>query len=448
MCGNYHACVPDKPIGLGHSIMQSFTSIGPMLDLIAVFPLIAIFAGKDLPYAVIISFLVSFTTINTTYQLSIRYSTNGGYYSYTGKVLGKLPGLFIALNYLAYSVVVLLAIGSFGGYFVYAALNDFGNASSTVLTLVFSLVFILTVFGIVFLGLRKSLRFTLIAGTAEAAFILLISFFMILRPVSQSSVVFPSFIPDGNFFTGVIFGILAFSGSGSSIFLSEDSRDPKRTPANGLALSFLIAGLVMIIASFAVVSFLGNGLTSYVANPAALLLYVQQKFGFVILLPAIVFLVLSAMNLSVSYLNALMRSLRKMFSDHIFRGSGLYKGGKIFLAILLVILLATGALAVIYGSYTSFVYMSSLAGLFFITVHSFSNAALIKEKGSMLFTMILPVASLIFLVTVFMVSVNGFLSEFPDVVYMYVLILLSIALDLFQARSSKQFYSAIEFNVS
>ena len=152
--------MPDKPIGLGHSVMQSFTSIGPMLDLIAVFPLIALFAGKDLPYAVIISFLISFTTINTTYQLSRRYSTNGGYYSYTGKVLGKLPGLFIALNYLAYSVVVLLAIGSFGGYFVYAALNDFGNASSTVLTLVFSLVFILTVFGIVFLGLRKSLRFT------------------------------------------------------------------------------------------------------------------------------------------------------------------------------------------------------------------------------------------------------------------------------------------------
>ena len=440
--------MPNKPVGLGHSVMQSFTSIGPMLDLIAVFPLIAIFAGNDLPYAVIISFLISFTTINTTYQLSRRYSTNGGYYSYAGKVLGKLPGLFIALNYLAYSVIVLLAIGSFGGYFIYTSLNDFSSASNAVLTLVFSLAFILAVFGIVLLGLRRSLKFTLIAGTAEAAFILLISLFMILKPIDQSSVIFPSFIPDGNFFTGVIFGILAFSGSGSSIFLSEDSRNPKRTPATGLALSFLIAGLVMIIASFAVVSFLGNGIASYVANPAALLLYVQQKFGFVILLPAVIFLVLSAMNLSVSYLNALLRSLRKMFSDHIFRGLGVEKGGKIFLAILLAILLTTVILSLIYGSYTSFVYMSSLAGLFFITVHSFSNAALIKQKGSIFFAMILPVASLIFLVTVFVVSVSGFLSEFPDIVYMYVLILLFIVLALFQARASKQFYNAIEFNVS
>ncbi len=440
--------MPNKPVGLGHSVMQSFTSIGPMLDLIAVFPLIAIFAGNDLPYAVIISFLISFTTINTTYQLSRRYSTNGGYYSYAGKVLGKLPGLFIALNYLAYSVVVLLAIGCFGGYFIYASLNDFSSASSAVLTLVFSLAFILAVFGVVLLGLRRSLKFTLIAGTAEAAFILLISFFMILKPIGQSSVIFPSFIPDGNFFTGVIFGILAFSGSGSSIFLSEDSRNPKRTPATGLALSFLIAGLVMIIASFAVVSFLGNGIASYVANPAALLLYVQQKFGFVILLPAVVFLLLSAMNLSVSYLNALLRSLRKMFSDHIFRGLGVEKSGKIFLAILLTILLTTVILSVIYGSYTSFVYMSSLAGLFFITVHSFSNVALIRQKGSIFFAMILPFASLIFLVTVFVVSVSGFLSEFPDIVYMYVLILLFIVLALFQARASKQFYNAIEFNVS
>ena len=440
--------MPNKPVGLGHSVMQSFTSIGPMLDLIAVFPLIAIFAGNDLPYAVIISFLISFTTINTTYQLSRRYSTNGGYYSYAGKVLGKLPGLFIALNYLAYSVVVLLAIGSFGGYFIYTSLNDFSSASNAVLTLVFSLAFILAVFGIVLLGLRRSLKFTLIAGTAEAAFILLISLFMILKPIDQSSVIFPSFIPDGNFFTGVIFGILAFSGSGSSIFLSEDSRNPKRTPATGLALSFLIAGLVMIIASFAVVSFLGNGIASYVANPAALLLYVQQKFGFVILLPAVIFLVLSAMNLSVSYLNALLRSLRKMFSDHIFRGLGVEKGGKISLAILLAILLTTVILSLIYGSYTSFVYMSSLAGLFFITVHSFSNAALIKQRGSIFFAMILPVASLIFLVTVFVVSVSGFLSEFPDIVYMYVLILLFIVLALFQARASKQFYNAIEFNVS
>ena len=440
--------MPNKPVGLGHSVMQSFTSIGPMLDLIAVFPLIAIFAGNDLPYAVIISFLISFTTINTTYQLSRRYSTNGGYYSYAGKVLGKLPGLFIALNYLAYSVIVLLAIGSFGGYFIYTSLNDFSSASNAVLTLVFSLAFILAVFGVVLLGLRRSLKFTLIAGTAEAAFILLISLFMILKPIDQSSVIFPSFIPDGNFFTGVIFGILAFSGSGSSIFLSEDSRNPKRTPATGLALSFLIAGLVMIIASFAVVSFLGNGIASYVANPAALLLYVQQKFGFVILLPAVIFLVLSAMNLSVSYLNALLRSLRKMFSDHIFRGLGVEKSDKIFLAILLAILLTTVILSLIYGSYTSFVYMSSLAGLFFITVHSFSNAALIKQKGSIFFAMILPVASLIFLVTVFVISVSGFLSEFPDIVYMYVLILLFIVLALFQARASKQFYNAIEFNVS
>lgn len=445
---NYHAPVPDKPIGLGHSVMQSFTSIGPMLDLIAVFPLIALFAGNGLPYAVIISFLISFTTINTTYQLSRRYSTNGGYYSYTGKVLGKLPGLFIALNYLAYSVVVLIAIGSFGGYFIYTALNDFDNATGMIVTMIFSLLFISIVFGIVLLGLRKSLRFTLIAGTAEAAFILLISFFMILKQFSQSSVIFPTFIPNGNFFTGVIFGILAFSGSGSSIFLSEDSRDPKRTPATGLALSFLIAGLVMIIASFAVVSFLGNGLASYVANPAALLLYVQQKFGFVMLLPAVVFLVLSAMNLSVSYLNALLRSLRKMFSDHIFRWSGPEKGGMRFLAVLLTVLLTTGILSVIYGSYVSFVYMSSLAGLFFITVHSFSNAALIRQKGSILFAMILPVASLIFLVTVFIVSVSGFLSQFPDIVYMYILILFFIVLALFQARSSKQFYNAIEFNVS
>jgi len=419
-----------------------------MLDLIAVFPLIAIFAGRGLPYAVIISFLISFTTINTTYQLSRKYSTNGGYYSYTGKVLGKLPGLFIALNYLAYSVVVLLAIGSFGGYFIYSALNDFGNASSTVLTLVFSLAFISIVFGIVLLGLRKSLRFTLIAGTAEAAFILLISLFMVLKPISQSTAIFPSFMPDGNFFTGVIFGILAFSGSGSSIFLSEDSRDPKRTPATGLALSFLIAGLIMIIASFAVVSFLGNGIASYAANPAALLLYIQQKFGFVILFPAVLFLILSAMNLSVSYLNALLRSTAKMFSDHIFRGSGLKKSDNTFMAILLAILSTTCILAVIYGSYTSFVYMSSLAGLFFITVHSFSNIALIKQKGSILFSMILPVASLLFLVTVFVVSVNGFLSGFPDIVYMYLLILLFIVLALLQARSSKQFFNAIEFNVS
>ncbi|MHB1708399.1 MAG: APC family permease [Thermoplasmataceae archaeon] len=439
--------MPDNTVSLGHSVMQSFTSIGPMLDLIAVFPLIAVFAGNALPYAVIISFLISFTTINTTYQLSRRFSTNGGYYSYIGKVLGKFPGLFIALNYLAYSLIVLLAIASFGGYFISAAMNDFSDASSTALPLVFSLIFISIVFGIVLLGLRKSLRFTLIAGTAEALFILVISFMMFFMPISHSAAVFAPFVPDGSFFTGVIFGILAFSGSGSSIFLSEDSREPKRTPATGLALSFLISGLIMIISSFAVVSFLGSGLTAYVTDPAALLLSVQHKFGFVILLPAVAFLVLSAMNLSVSYMNALLRSMRKMFSDHIFRGSAPKKGGNMLLVIMVVVLLATGILAMVYGSYASFVYMSSLAGLFFITVHSFANAALIKLKGSIIFAMILPIVSLIFLVTVFIISVGGFLSEFPSIVYMYSLILLFIALTLFQARASKQFYNAIEFNV-
>ncbi|OWP56159.1 MAG: hypothetical protein B2I17_07445 [Thermoplasmatales archaeon B_DKE] len=444
---NYHSAVQERYVGLGHSVMQSFTSIGPMLDLIAVFPLVALFAGEDFPYAIIISFLVSFTTINTTYQLSRRFSTNGGYYSYAGKILGKAPGLFVALSYLAYSIIVLLAITSFAGYFIFESMLDFGISSARTIPFILSAVFIITVFAIVHLGLKKSLKFTLIAGTAEAAFIIVISLFMFLYPFAGSTVIFPPGNLNSNFLTGVIFGVLAFSGSGSSIFLSENSKNPKKTPADGLALAFLISGLIMIISSFAVVAFIGNYLTLYVNNPAALLADIQQKYGIIFLVPAILFLVLSAMNLSVSYLNALLKSVKKMFMDNVLyygKGTGKNSATSVLLVAVITLILV---LSVLYGPYNAFVYMSSLAGLFFISVHAFANVALVKTKGRVITTMFLPLVSLIFLAAVFTVSVWSFASEFPVIIYMYIVVMILISVYGFVTFTHKEYNRDIEFHV-
>ena len=103
----------NRKLGIMAPLMQSFTSIGPMLDIVALFSVISIFSGVYLPVVVFVAFLVGFSTLNTTYLLSRSYISNGGYYSYVGKTLGKTPGIFVGFLYLCYAILVLPDISLF-----------------------------------------------------------------------------------------------------------------------------------------------------------------------------------------------------------------------------------------------------------------------------------------------------------------------------------------------
>ncbi|WP_061950981.1 hypothetical protein [Acidiplasma cupricumulans] len=141
-------------INLPEAVMQSFTSIGPMLDFIALFSVIAVYSGTLLPFVILFSFLLSYFTLYTVYSLSGLFITNGGYYSYVGHILGKDWGIFIFLIYFGYSVLTVPNIANFISGFASNILSIY-NFNNNHFIYILILIFILLVYITVGSGIKN-----------------------------------------------------------------------------------------------------------------------------------------------------------------------------------------------------------------------------------------------------------------------------------------------------
>lgn len=120
--------------------MQSFNSIGPMLDVAAVFSVIAAISGIYLPMVMLLSFMLGYSTIFTLSGVSLRFVSNGGYFTYVGILSGKRAGLFTAIIYIVYSLMVVPDISLFEGGFLRSGLS-YGGISFPFLAVILSFTF-------------------------------------------------------------------------------------------------------------------------------------------------------------------------------------------------------------------------------------------------------------------------------------------------------------------
>ncbi|WP_337860978.1 APC family permease [Ferroplasma sp.] len=421
--------------------MQSFTSIGPMLDFIALFSIIAAYSGSMLPFVIMFSFLLSYFTLYTLYSFSKMYITNGGYYSYVGNALGKASGFFVLLLYIIYSILTVPNISLFISGFLYSILQLFGF-NNTFSKYIFLIVFIAAVYFVVSRGLKASIRYTLIAGFLEIIFIIFMSIiFIIFRSpdFSFSGIKF-SFNP---FFFGVIFGILAFSGGGSSIFLSEQTFGAHKNTPKSLLISFSISGLMMVFSAFALLIFAGfTGLAAYETNSFYITELVNTKLGTPFLIIFSFFGILSAFNLSVSYLNAFIHMLPKFYLDFNIRKK--FNRSK-FLSALFAVSIAIGIFSGYYaGFFNSFVIIAGIISFIYIIIHVISNISLMKlfKRKKLL----VPALSSIILTIAFLLSLYGNNGYFAIINYLLLaLIIISIIIVLIVKRNYPIFYSKIKF---
>ncbi len=430
-----------NPINLRGAVMQSFTSIGPMLNFIALFSIISAYSGSMLPFVVIFSFLLSYFTLYTIYSLSRVYITNGGYYSYVGNTLGKGAGFFVLLLYIIYSVLTIPNISLFISGFLYSILQMSGF-NSPIFEYIFLIIFIGAVYYIVSRGLKISMNYTLIAGFLEIAFIILMSIIFILyrSPGFSFSGIKFSFNP---FFFGVIFGILAFSGGGSSIFLSEQTGSSHINTPRSLIISFTISGIIMVFSAFALLMFAGfAGLSAYESNSFYITELVRTKLGIPFLIIFAFFGVMSAFNLSVSYLNAFIHMMPKFYNDFNIRSKfNLNKFMVVLFTISVAISLFSGYYA---GFFNSFVIIAGIISFIYIIIHIISNISLIKLFKRKKF--FVPALSSIILIIAFLLSFSGNTGHFVVINYFIIgFIVISASIVLLIRKKLQDFYRNIRF---
>ncbi|WP_175266722.1 amino acid permease [Acidiplasma cupricumulans] len=126
---------------------------------------------------------------------------------------------------------------------------------------------------------KKSIKYTFIAGILEISFIILLSIIFILtgrNSIGDYKINFHL----NQFFFGIIFGILAFSGGGSSIFLSEKTNNARRNTPKSLFISFTISGIIMTISAFSLLYAIGNhGILEYSINSFYIVSFIKERYG-------------------------------------------------------------------------------------------------------------------------------------------------------------------------
>ncbi len=431
-------------INLREAVMQSFTSIGPMLDFIALFSIIALYSGSMLPFVVIFSFLLSYFTLYTIYSFSRAYVTNGGYYSYAGKGLGKGAGFLVLILYIGYSVLTVPNISIFISGFLYSILELFGFHGPYI-EYAFLLVFTATVYLVVSRGLKTSIRYTLVAGFLEIIFVISMSIvFIIFRsPGFSFSGIRFSLNP---FFFGVIFGILAFSGGGSSIFLSEETSMANINTPKSLLISFTISGIIMVFSAFALLIFAGyRGLALYESNSFYITELVKTRLGVPFLIIFSVFGLMSAFNLSVSYLNAFVHMIPKFYKDFNIKKN--FRKNK-FMSGLFTFSILISLITIHYvGFFNAFVIIAGIISFIYIIIHIISNASLIRIFGKQKY--FIPFISSLILSIAFILSFYGNTGYFAIINYLLSgYVSFSIILVIFIKKAKREFYNDIRFEHS
>lgn len=416
--------------GLAAPMMQSFTSIGPFLDFVAIFSVVAIYAGVMLPLVILLSFLLGYSTINTVYRLSSLYSTNGGYYAYVGKVLGKDAGIVIAFMYLGYSALVLPDISMFIGSFTQAVFSPLFSLSALDVAIV-SISFAALILFFASRDISLRISYTMVSGSLEAVMLVLTSILFFLHSNGNIS----GALSGGGFrvngiWLGLVFGILGFAGSGSSIFLSRNVNDPRKTIPKSLLTSYSFSGIIMVISSLSLLLFIGrNSIESYSFNPLAVLSLIRTEIGLPFFAVFAIFVISSASNLVLSYLTALKNAFSEITGDGII---ALKSSRRISCSSMLLAVFLVSSVSVLAGYFSMnyfyvFTVIAGAVSLTYMVVHAMANISLMRMHSSFTFTtaLLLPAVSTLILAIAFYYS---FLNGSYSILYANILFLSIVAL--------------------
>lgn len=434
-------------VGMSGSVMQSIGAVGPMLNVVGLFAIISSF-WRPIWEVVLFAFLVSFLTVYTPLKISEKVTSNGGYYSYNGIEGRKFSGIFVSYIYLAYGFLVLPSISLFMAGVFFMVLPDSSGTMFYFIPFVVIVISIMEV-SIISRGMGLSIRYIEVFGVLEIAFLTIASVLMMVHGGAPTHTTGISYTVSG-FWEGTLYGVLMFSGLGSSIFISENTKNSRIMTGRSILIAYFVTGAAMVLASYAVQVFLGSAVSGYNSNPFILLTMIRSSFGGVFMYAFVLFALISSANLVISYLNAFRNSISRMVRDRILKSEKLAKGNfsVVYYIVLVINSLLVFAFYFTLGSFAGFIIVSGSVSLLFLSIHSISNLTLTIRSFSYrdLFGKIIPPASTAFLAVIMVMSLLGSGIETSITDAMFALIIAgSVSALVLMRFYRKDLYSGINF---
>lgn len=370
-------------------VFQSFSYVGPAADVAILLLGTVAFALIATPLAIIVAWLIYGLWMITPYEFS-KYRTNAGsYYSYSAGAtkngaLGPLSLVsWMGENLSGQSFGILGLAG-----FIFAISSYISGISY--LWIVFAIIITVYMFILPYLGIKLSTEYMAITGIMELLVLVIGAVIIIIRLGSANSVApfaFPSGGTVGSFFFGVVFSIVDFTGLGTVTTLSEEVKDSRKKIKRALVIAWVLAGIALIPASYALVLGWTNGgfgaITGYAGAPDPGLLVFQKYLGPVGFILLIIFTINSYFSYGVSKTNAVSRIWYSAARDQVifpkFIGK-LHPKNKtpsnamaLWLGISFVLDVILG---LIYGPTNAGLILLTMAGIAIIAVHMVANTGL------------------------------------------------------------------------
>lgn len=417
-------------------VFQSFSYVGPAADVAILLLGTVAFALIATPLAIIVAWLIYGLWMITPYEFSKYRANAGSYYSYSaGATKGGSLGPLALFSWLGEN----LSGQSFGilglAGFIFAISSYISGISY--LWIVFAIIITVYMFVLPYLGIKVSTEYMAITGIMELLVLVIGAIIIIIKLGSANSAApfaFPSGGALGSFFFGVVFSIVDFTGLGTVTTLSEEVRESRKRIKKALLIAWILAGIALIPASYALV--MGwqtriSSITNYASAPDPGLIVFQKYLGSAGFILLIIFTINSYFSYGVSKTNAVSRIWYSAARDGVIYPKFVAKlhpkyqtPGNAMMLWLGISFVLDIILGLIYGPTNAGLILLTMAGIAIIAVHMISNTALTlfshtvlrkQGKSSILLHYLAPsVASVLGFIVIYFTLVSEISTYYAD----------------------------------
>lgn len=355
----------------------SFGGMSPLLSILTYGAFAITLAGYDAPIVMIVGTLLVLINGLVVTQLSKRFASSGGYYTYAFQGLSERLGFDTGWMYIFYSILYGLAYLA-GSIFIIDTVFRIPVFYTFLLIMVPSILFLLV-------GIRASSRYALYAVALEIS--LMVAVILISLYVTSWKLYVPNpavfHISGGDFFLGVLFAMGIPTGYGSIAPISGEVRNPKKIVGRSVVTVILFGGF---LATMMVYAFANLVLQHHIVIPVIdklpiieILKHNFGSFGIYLYYAAAIATINDGILAVLSFGSAASRTIFRMGFDRTFPHVFSFKKGErpiVATVFVSVIMIAIPLFTLKYiSAETMFIFfgtVSSLGGLFIHVSSDFS----------------------------------------------------------------------------
>ena len=358
----------------------SFGGMSPLLSILTYAAFAITLAGYDAPIVMIIGmFLVLVNGLSVT-QLSKRFSSSGGYYTYAFLALSARIGFDTGWMYIFYSILYALAYLT-GAIFIIVTVLGISEYYAFLLIMVPSITFLV-------IGIKLSAKYALYAVAIEISLMALIVILSFVMTRGAAYIPNPAVyhISGGDFALGILFAMGIPTGYGSIAPVSGEISNPKKVVGKSVISVILIGGT---LATLMIYAFANLILQNHILIPTSdklpvigIILNNFGKYGIYLYYAVAIATINDAILAILSFGSAASRTFFRMGFDRSFppifakkvKDNPIVATGAVSAIMVVLPLLIMHYISV----ETAFIFLGTIAALGGLFIHVSANFSLIR----------------------------------------------------------------------